>query len=391
MSTAAPSVSVTCTAPVNIAVIKYWGKRDEQLILPLNESLSGTLNQDDMCSKTTVTASTEQKEDEIWLNGNKEDISATRLQNVLRAIRAKAADHVDADGKVLVTADQWPQYKVKIVSENNFPTAAGLASSASGYCCLVFALAQVFGVKGDVSAIARQGSGSACRSMYGGFVAWRLGEKEDGSDSLAEQICDEKHWDGMQVLVLVANDAKKDVGSSVGMQISVKTSPTIHNRAEVIVPQRMKEMEEAIAKKDFQAFGDLSMKDSDDFHAVCADTVPPIHYLSDASRSVISLIHQYNAWAGKIQAAYTFDAGPNAVIYLPKEFLVETLALVLSYFSPGDDTTMADFVRDAKLLEEVKAYTLPKALVDSIKLDTPPAGSLKYILHTTIGDGPRVL
>lgn len=154
----------------------------------------------------------------------------------------------------------------------------------------------------------------------------------------------------------------------------------------------MKEMEEAIAKKDYQKFGDLTMKDSDDFHAVCADTVPPIHYLSDASHAVIALIHKYNAFVGKLQAAYTFDAGPNAVIYLEKQHVVETLALVLHHFGPHADTPLADYVRDAALLKEVQAHELSKESLEAVKPDTmPPAGSLKYILHTTVGDGPRVV
>ena len=92
----------------------------------------------------------------------------------------------------------WDDYHVHVSSYNTFPTAAGLASSAAGYAALVSALAEVYKAKetykGELSTVARQGSGSACRSVYGGFVAWREGVKEDGSDSLAEQVCGEEHW-----------------------------------------------------------------------------------------------------------------------------------------------------------------------------------------------------
>ncbi|KAG7275199.1 hypothetical protein CRUP_023787 [Coryphaenoides rupestris] len=145
--------------------------------------------------------------------------------------------------------------KVHICSVNNFPTAAGLASSAAGFACLVYTLARVYGVEGELSGIARQGSGSACRSMYGGFVQWIMGEREDGEDSVAQQVEPESHWPDLRVLVLV-------------------------HRAESVVPDRMKQMIEAVHERDFAAFAELTMRDSNQFHATCLDTYPPIFYLN---------------------------------------------------------------------------------------------------------------
>ncbi|KAG9462739.1 hypothetical protein GDO78_023235, partial [Eleutherodactylus coqui] len=187
-------------------------------------------------------------------------------------------------------------YKVHICSANNFPTAAGLASSAAGYACLVFTLAKLYGVEGELSGIARQGSGSACRSMYGGFVQWVMGEREDGKDSLAELVEPETHWPELRILILVASAEKKHVSSTAGMQTSVQTSPLLKLRAESVVPGRMNEMIEAIKKKDFEAFGQLTMKDSNQFHATCLDTYPPIFYLNQVSQRVIGLVHRYNAY-----------------------------------------------------------------------------------------------
>lgn len=132
---AADEVLVTCSAGVNIAVIKYWGKRDEKLILPINSSLSATLSQDDLCTTTSILASPRLTEDRLWLNGKEAPIDGDRTQAVLREIRARA-QAVRRNGKVAIPGDKLRSYKVHIVSHNNFPTAAGLASSASGFATL---------------------------------------------------------------------------------------------------------------------------------------------------------------------------------------------------------------------------------------------------------------
>ncbi|GFR70620.1 diphosphomevalonate decarboxylase [Elysia marginata] len=123
---------VTCTAPVNIAVIKYWGKTDEKRILPTNPSLSVTLGQDELRAKTSVAVSSSFSEDRMWLNGIEQPISSPRVQNVLKEIRRRAHKRKSGDRKEDIGLTQH----VHIVSENNFPTAAGLASSAAGYACL---------------------------------------------------------------------------------------------------------------------------------------------------------------------------------------------------------------------------------------------------------------
>eukprot|EP01132_Coremiostelium_polycephalum_P004801 gene4801-5987_t len=369
--------SVTCTAPVNIATIKYWGKRDEKLILPMNSSLSGTLHQDDLKTTTTAVASESFTEDALWLNGKKEDVNAPRYQNVLKTIRSRATKLTDK------------KHFVHICSINNFPTAAGLASSASGYACLVYVLAQLYGVDGDISSIARIGSGSACRSMFGGFVKWEMGVKEDGTDSVAVQVQPETHWPEMNIIVLVVNDKKKETSSTDGMQKSVQTSPLMKERCATTVPTRMKDIEEAINKRDFETFGDITMKDSDDFHEVCATTTPPIYYLNDTSRYIMNLIHKFNKMSGSIKCAYTFDAGPNACIYLPQENTIEVLSLFLKHF-PDQDLTR--YYRGPKSnIELIQNYCPPKSVQTLYAPETTFANSLKYIIHTKIGPGPQTL
>ncbi|KAI9208824.1 diphosphomevalonate decarboxylase [Polychytrium aggregatum] len=392
------SSEVTCTAPVNIAVIKYWGKRDTALLLPTNSSLSLTLSQDHLHSKTTVRLTPGQGSDRLWLNGKEESIAASkRLTNVInetRRVRIRLEEEAAAQGHPLPALSKS---FLTICSENNFPTAAGLASSASGFACLTFALSKAFQLPSDnseISRLARLGSGSACRSLYGGFVAWEMGDKADGSDSIAVQIADESHWPDMEALILVASDEKKDVGSTEGMQSTVETSELLRERIREVVPRRMSEITKAILEKDFNSFAEITMKDSNQFHAVCLDTFPPIFYLTDVSKGVISLITNYNKLATNgtgYNAAYTFDAGPNAVLYLRREHVPEVLALVDQWFPKPESADPSEYYGRA-------AEFLPKAdpakvgqLASSIRTPKYPAGSIRRIISTPIGDGPRIL
>uniref|UniRef100_A0AAX7T6X7 Diphosphomevalonate decarboxylase n=1 Tax=Astatotilapia calliptera TaxID=8154 RepID=A0AAX7T6X7_ASTCA len=358
---------VTCTAPVNIAVIKYWGKRNEDIILPINSSLSVTLHQDQLKTTTTVATSRSFQEDRIWLNGKEEDITHPRLQSCLREIRRLARKRRN-DGDSGVDSASL-SHKVHICSVNNFPTAAGLASSAAGFACLVYSLARVFGVEGELSGIARQGSGSACRSMYGGFVQWIMGNKEDGKDSLAQQVEPETHWPELRILVLVASAERKPVGSTSGMQTSVKTSCLLKHRAESVVPGRMVEMTEAIRKKDFAAFAELTMKDSNQFHATCLDTYPPIFYLNHVSQQIISLVHRYNKHYGetRVSSFYSDIMGEISGHW--------TLFIYTYFFIKGLP------VNCASLSEELK---------QGIGLEPMPKG-INYIISTKAGPGPRVV
>lgn len=227
-------------------------------------------------------------------------------------------------------------FGLHIVSENNFPTAAGLASSAAGFAALVVAIAKLYQLPQDmseISKIARKGSGSACRSLFGGFVAWEMGKLADGEDSKAVEVAPLSHWPGIKAAILVVSDDKKDTPSTSGMQTTVQTSDLFQHRITEVVPKRFEEMKEAILAKNFEKFGELTMKDSNSFHAVCLDSYPPIFYLNDTSKKIIKLIHALNEEEGKIIAAYTFDAGPNAVIYYEKENEPKVLGLIHKYFS----------------------------------------------------------
>lgn len=270
-----------------------------------------------------------------------EDITRNkRVQDVLKQIRARAGGRVDSTGRH-VPGPELAGWHVHIVSRNTFPTAAGLASSAAGYACLVHTLADVYGAvesyPGELSTIARMGSGSACRSLHGGFVRWDMGTAADGSDSKAIQIADEKHWEDLVILIAVVSDKKKDTGSTDGMRTSLETSALIAHRAEKVVPGRLAEIEAAYRARDFPTFARLAMQDSNQFHAVCLDSYPPIFYMNDVSKRVIGLVHAINEAAGRVVAGYTFDAGPNAVILTTKGDAADVLAALLAHFPASDD------------------------------------------------------
>ncbi|KAF1820167.1 MVD1, mevalonate pyrophosphate decarboxylase [Dissoconium aciculare CBS 342.82] len=368
-------------APVNIAVIKYWGKRDAKLNLPTNSSLSVTLSQDDLRTHTTASCSSTFDRDSLTLNGSDQDISGARTQACLQELRQLRQEVEQKDGSL----PKLSEFRLKIVSENNFPTAAGLASSAAGFAALVRAIANLYELPAtptELSRIARQGSGSACRSLMGGYVAWEKGERADGLDSVAYEVSPASHWPNMQALILVASAEKKDVSSTSGMQQTVASSALFAHRADEVVPKRMKAMEKAVHEQDFEAFAVLTMKDSNNFHAVCLDTQPPIFYMNDTSRAAVRVCESLNAASpdGKPLCAYTFDAGPNAVIY----YLAENEEQVAGTFKNilGDKTGW----EGARGQKVNKAGALPQGT--EVAAEVLQKGISRVIL-TAVGDGPK--
>lgn len=365
---------VTIVAPVNIAVIKYWGKKNENLILPLNDSVSLTLCTEVMCAKTSVCANSQFDRDRMWLNGKEENVENARLRSCLKALKERAAEEGSIDAEML-------SWHVHICSENNFPTAAGLASSAAGYACLVSAIAKLYRIQSDISGIARLGSGSACRSIYGGFVQWHSGKLEDGSDSIATQVADSEHWPEMRVLVLVVSDNKKKTSSTKGMRDAVITSELLKHRVAQVVPQRMKVMLRAIKNKDFPVFAEITMKDSNQFHAVALDTYPPCFYMNDVSHSIVEMVHAYNNYHQETKVAYTFDAGPNGCLYLLESEVPKVLSVVKNIFPPGENVESG----------YVKGLVLPEG-DDNVDIDlgipSHGRGLVKYVIYTKGGEGP---
>jgi diphosphomevalonate decarboxylase len=364
--------------------LKYWGKRDIDLNLPTNSSISITLSQNDLKATTTAAGSPSFSRDRLWLNGIEENITASKRMTVLfrelRKLRKTVEEKLIESGTPSINVVPLSRFCLHVVSENNFPTAAGLASSAAGFAALVKSIAQLFELPQsdeELSILARQGSGSACRSLFGGYVAWEMGVRQDGFDSKAVQIAPRTHWPQMRAAILVVSAARKDTPSTMGMQSTVGTSTLFKERVNTVVPQRFELMKNAILAKEFETFAKLTMQDSNQFHAVCLDSDPPIFYMNDVSRAAIRLVEDINRIAGHTIAAYTFDAGPNAVIY----YLEENESLVLGPLRYA--------------LSDLEGWTnrpdVQEFMSDDFDKRWPAAltGGIERIILTSVGDGPQ--
>lgn len=214
-------------------------------------------------------------------------------------------------------------------------------------------------------------------------MAWRSGTLEDGSDSMAEEVAPASHWPEMRALILVVSDAKKDVGSTEGMQTTVGTSTLFAERIRSIVPGRMAAIEKSIQDRNFESFADVTMKDSNGFHATCLDSWPPIFYLTDVSRAAIRLVHDLNRAAGRTICAYTFDAGPNAVIYYlekDSEQVAGTFKDILGASAEGWDGPFADKLKDVS--QGVDLGKLDPRAVKAVK------EGVNRVILTGVGEGP---
>lgn len=354
--------------------------------LPTNSSISVTLSQDDLRTLTSVATGPELSQDKLFLNGQEESLASERTQNCLKDLR-KLRRELEAADPSLPKLSEW---KLTIVSENNFPTAAGLASSAAGFAALVVAIAKLYQLPqsySEISKIARKGSGSACRSLFGGYVAWEMGEKGDGSDSKAVEVAPMEHWPDMKAAILVVSASKKDTPSTSGMQLTVQTSDLFRERVRDVVPRRFEEMKKAIQEKNWPVFAELTMKDSNSFHATCLDTYPPIFYMNDTSKKIIKLCHQINEFYNETVVAYTFDAGPNAVLYYLKENEKKLFAFIYKIFSKvsGWDTKFSD----EELSQFINTFDSSLAKDLPFELDDELYKGVARVILTQVGPGPQ--
>lgn len=320
-------MKATAIAHTNIALIKYWGKRNESLFLPMNSSLSITL--DKFYTTTTVEFCSQLYEDVFILNGNltSED-ETTKVARFLDHIRRMSGTESFA----------------MVQSTNKVPTAAGFASSASGYAALAAAATKAIGLNVDdrtLSKIARLGSGSASRSIFGGFVEWQKGEEEDGSDSFAHPIDDTEGWD-LSILAVFITGKQKLVSSREGMKRVVETSPFYANwpaeaKKDLIIAKK------AIQERDFEVLGMVAEANALKMHATTLGAHPPFTYWESATLDVMQKIQELRSVG--IQAYFTIDAGPNVkVICQPADEQVVRDALlsipsvrdvISSSFGPG--------------------------------------------------------
>jgi len=242
------------------------------------------------------------------------------------------------------------EQKAKVVSESNFPVAAGLASSASGFAALTVAAAAAAGLKlspKELSILTRQGSGSACRSVFGGFAEWHRGEKEDGSDSFAEEIVGKDYWPEFRMITTIVQKKKKPVTSRAGMAQTVETCPYYQGWLKTVTDD-LKLVKEGIKGKDFEKVGQSAEHNCLKMHALMIATKPAIVYWIPATTEIIQSVL---AWREEgLKCYFTIDAGPNVkVLCLEKdeeevnkrlknlEGVVETIAC-----KPGDGAKLEE-------------------------------------------------
>jgi diphosphomevalonate decarboxylase len=298
--------TATAQAHPNIAFIKYWGNRDAALRIPSNGSIS--MNLDGLFTRTTVSYQPSLALDELVINGHEvAGKGLLRVSAILDEVRRKAGF----------------RSKAEVISENNFPSGAGIASSASAFAALAVAATRAAGLEWserELSVLARHGSGSACRSIPGGFVEWFPGEDDEGSFAIS--IAPPDHWDLADcVAILTAT------GSTEGHALA-PTSPLQAARV-ADARRRLDLCREAVLERNFEVLAGVVEQDSDLMHAVMMTSQPALFYWEPATLAVMQAVR---AWrADGLPVCYTIDAGANVHVICtgPEAARVEALLLKL--------------------------------------------------------------
>ena len=300
--------SVTAEAGANIAFIKYWGNRPEGGNLPLNPSLSMTLAA--CVTSTAVELVDSLSGDEFSLDGcalnEKSQKRIAQFMDVIRAIVGR-------------------KESARIRAKNSFPTGCGIASSASGFAALALAAATVYGLRPDaaeLSRLARLGSGSAARSVMGGFVQLLPGATHE--ESFAEQVAPVEAWPDLRDVIVVVSQEEKAVSSAEGHRLA-RTSEMLAARL-AAVPERIERVRKAIHSRDLTLLGEASEEDALSMYAVMMTSKPPLLYWHPRTIEVIRAVQEMR---GKdLEAYFTIDAGPNVhVLTLEKDLSAVEKAL----------------------------------------------------------------
>jgi diphosphomevalonate decarboxylase len=284
------SQKATCISCSNIAFIKYWGNRDAAHRVPLNDSVS--MNLDHATTTTTVEFDIQLNDDVVTIGGAEAN-EAARQRVIAHLERVRALAHIET--------------KARVQSQNSFPTGAGIASSASAFAALSLAASRAVGLElseRDLSMLARQGSGSACRSVPAGFVEWIAGSSS--KDSYAVSIAPPDYWDLRDVIAVVSTE-EKQIGSTAG-HAAAQTSHFLSERLRTL-STRFHHVRRAILAKDLALLGPAIEEDAIELHFVAMTSVPPIFYWSPA---MVRIIQSTQRWRADGLAVYfTLDAGPN--------------------------------------------------------------------------------
>ncbi len=296
----------TAVGPSNIAFTKYWGRKDEILRLPENGSVSMCLS--NLLTTTTVEFSPSLKQDEIIINGG--GLEEGHGPEESKGEAERIVKHLDRVRK-LANLNQ----KAKVVSNNNFPSGTGLSSSASGFAALTLAASAAAGLKlseKELSILARQGSGSACRSIPSGFVEWLDGDTSE--TSYAVQIFPSNFW-AIADVVGVVSEGKKEVPTSVGQE-SAQSSPFIPLRL-----SRMKEKNEQVKKlikeKNFTSFGEFIEAEALELHTIMLTQRPALIYWTPGTLRIMKLVSHWRA--DGIPVYFTINTGQDIHLICEEE------------------------------------------------------------------------
>ena len=274
----------------NIALIKYWGNREQALRIPANGSISLTLGGLD--NRMSVRFDGELNSDTLVIN---EAPAAPEMVE-------RASKHLDLLRTMADVAD-----RAELVSETNFPLGAGIASSAAAFAAITVAAASALQLElspEELSRIARRGSGSAARSIQGGFVELLAGDSDQ--TSFAQQIAPENHWPIIDLVVIV-DEKLKHTGSSTGHALAA-SSPLQQSRV-ADAPRRLQACRSAILERDFPSLTQIVERDSDMMHAIMMTSEPPLHFWTGATLQVMAAVRELRA--DGVSVCYTIDAGPN--------------------------------------------------------------------------------
>lgn len=276
-------MKATAIAPSNIAFIKYWGKKDEALKIPENDSIS--MNLSNLISTTTVEFDPRYEKDLIVIDNKTNEQEKNRVIKHLNLIRNKANINL----------------KAKVVSTNNFPDGTGLSSSASGFAALTVAGAKAAGLnlhERELSIMARQGSGSACRSIPDGFVEW-IGEG-------AKSLYPPGYWNIVDVVAIISQD-KKDISSTEG-QKNTQTSPFFKTRL-LNIDKKISSLKKSLENKNFTQFGQLVESEALELHAIMLTSTPSLIYWQPESIKLMKLVKKWRS--DGLEVYFTVNTGQD--------------------------------------------------------------------------------
>lgn len=310
-------MKATAIAPSNIAFIKYWGKKDESLRIPMNGSVS--MNLSNLLTTTTVEFSPDFKEDVITINEDMPNYSSSEkrsdesrssrqdgYQMVTRQARTisfkRVVAHLDR-----IRSLAKVNYRAIVISKNNFPTGTGLSSSASGFAALTLAASNAASLKlskKELSVLARQGSGSACRSISNGFVEWFPGATNETSYSLS--LYPPEYWNIVDVVAIVSKN-KKEIPTTEGQKLA-KSSPFLPVRLERI-KEKINSIKKYMKEKNFQKFGELLEAEALELHAIMLTSTPSLVYWLPGT---LRVMHAVNKWRKQgLEVYFTVNTGQD--------------------------------------------------------------------------------